>query len=371
MLGLVACGDDDDTSSRPGTSTSTSMTNSTSTSDDDGVIKLATCTDGVQNGTEVGVDCGGSRCKACEAVATCSDGVKNGTEEAVDCGGDCKACNVAPGCADGIQNGTEEGVDCGGDCKACEAVATCSDGVKNGTEEEVDCGGDCKACTVAPGCADGVKNGTEVGVDCGGDCKACEAAPTCSDGVKNGNEEGVDCGGSCAACKPKGCTPIAGAKRMFVTSRAYKPGRGSSAASFGSEICSLHAEAAGLTGEWSGWLSQFGRSAKGAFPDVPYYLLDQCTQVSRNMAALLISGPTKALTDESGNALVQPFFVWTGTTKLGSPSLEDCQGWIRDSSSFMGTVGKAYVLGAGKKEEWTEAKVVTCDEEHHVLCMER
>lgn len=37
------------------------------------------------------------------------------------------------------------------------------------------------------------------------------AAPTCFDGVKNGNETGVDCGGSCAACAappPAGCSPV-------------------------------------------------------------------------------------------------------------------------------------------------------------------
>ena len=103
-------------------------------------------------------------------------------------------------CSDGIQNGTETGVDCGGSCSACVAAPTCSDGVKNGTETGVDCGGSCSACVAAPTCSDGVQNGTETGVDCGGSCVACVAAPTCSDGVKNGTETGVDCGGLCSAC---------------------------------------------------------------------------------------------------------------------------------------------------------------------------
>ena len=47
---------------------------------------------------------------------------------------------VAPTCSDGIQNGTESGVDCGGSCPAC---STCSDGVRNGDETGVDCGGSC------------------------------------------------------------------------------------------------------------------------------------------------------------------------------------------------------------------------------------
>ena len=149
-----------------------------------------TCTDGIQNGSETGVDCGGPDCPACP---TCTDGIQNGSETGVDCGGpDCPAC---PTCTDGIQNGSETGVDCGGpDCPACP---TCTDGIQNGGETGVDCGGpDCPAC---PTCTDGIQNGSETGVDCGGpDCPAC---PTCTDGIQNGSETGVDCGGpDCPAC---------------------------------------------------------------------------------------------------------------------------------------------------------------------------
>ncbi|MEL6862827.1 MAG: discoidin domain-containing protein, partial [Bacteroidota bacterium] len=106
-------------------------------------------------------------------------------------------CSGGPTCNDGIQNGNETGVDCGGpDCAACP---TCSDGIQNGNETGVDCGGpDCPACSGAT-CSDGIQNGNETGVDCGGpDCPAC---PTCSDGIQNGNETGVDCGGpDCSPC---------------------------------------------------------------------------------------------------------------------------------------------------------------------------
>lgn len=73
---------------------------------------------------------------------TCSDGIKNQDESGIDCGGVCSACAT---CTDGIQNGTETGVDCGGTCSACP---TCSDGIQNGTETGVDCGGSCTACLV-------------------------------------------------------------------------------------------------------------------------------------------------------------------------------------------------------------------------------
>ena len=111
----------------------------------------------------------------------------------------CPGGGPAPTCNDGILNGNETGVDCGGpDCAPC---ATCDDGVQNGNETGVDCGGpDCAPCAT---CNDGVQNGNETGVDCGGlDCVPCA---TCNDGVQNGNETGIDCGGpDCAPCNT-GC----------------------------------------------------------------------------------------------------------------------------------------------------------------------
>ena len=40
--------------------------------------------------TGAGVDCGGSACRACEP--TCFDGLQNGGETGVDCGGACAFC---------------------------------------------------------------------------------------------------------------------------------------------------------------------------------------------------------------------------------------------------------------------------------------
>ncbi len=148
-----------------------------------------TCSDGLQNGSETGIDCGGS----CSACPTCSDGLQNGDETGVDCGG--STCSACPTCSDGLQNGDETGVDCGG--STCSACPTCSDGFQNGDETEVDCGG--STCSACPTCSDGLQNGDETGVDCGG--STCSACPTCSDGFQNGDETGVDCGGStCPAC---------------------------------------------------------------------------------------------------------------------------------------------------------------------------
>ncbi len=81
-------------------------------------------------------------------------------------------------CSDGMQNQGETGVDCGGPCAACTQAASCFDGMQNQGETGVDCGGPCAACTQAASCSDGMQNQGETGVDCGGPCPACL---TCSD----------------------------------------------------------------------------------------------------------------------------------------------------------------------------------------------
>ncbi len=219
------------------------------------------CSDGVQNGNESDVDCGGS-CAACAPgnkcqVATdceswvcaagvcaepqCDDGVKNGSESDVDCGGGCTPCPTGKGCsapadcstgvcksgscwdatcADGVKNGLEKDVDCGGNCVGCDpgkacstaedcsskhcdggscAAPTCSDLIANGGETDVDCGGTCPACDVSKACNDG--NDCVHSVCTAGQC----ATASCDDSTKNGSETGVDCGGgTCPPCTPGG-----------------------------------------------------------------------------------------------------------------------------------------------------------------------
>ncbi|MRG91259.1 hypothetical protein [Polyangium spumosum] len=121
----------------------------------------------------------------------CDDGVKNGTETDVDCGGECidrcglgKACKVTADCAEACDNGV---------------CVSCFDGVKNGGEGDVDCGGICadkcgtnQSCNVPADCTSGVCTGNKC------------IAPSCSDGVANGTETDVDCGGGggCPKCGP-------------------------------------------------------------------------------------------------------------------------------------------------------------------------
>ncbi|MGB0679873.1 MAG: RCC1 domain-containing protein [Polyangiales bacterium] len=74
---------------------------------------------------------------------------------------------TAASCADGIQNGDESSIDCGGSCGACGDGASCS--APGDCTSAVCTGGTCQA----PSCSDGVQNGGETGLDCGGPCSSC------------------------------------------------------------------------------------------------------------------------------------------------------------------------------------------------------
>ncbi len=145
------------------------------------------CDNGVIDGTEQDVDCGGPTCGGCGVGSTC--------REAADCvSGVCGAgvCSTTS-CTDGFQGGDETDVDCGGSCSGCAHGRTC--GGDNDCAAGVCSAGLC----VAGSCLDGVENGTESDVDCGGsECRPCESGFTCGDDA--------DCVGGCSNgfCRTRG-----------------------------------------------------------------------------------------------------------------------------------------------------------------------
>ena len=202
---------------------------------------------------------------------TCSDGIQNQGETGVDCGGPCPACSSDPTCSDGIQNQGETGVDCGGPCQACptgtkveaesgsvlgtarvydDPAASGGQGfayldeVGNGfsldgtpsaqTIEVIYASQNTGTISILVNGADGgnitfnstnswVENYSTVShtvsipanssidiINQSGDVAmnvdyinfiGIPADPTCTDGIKNGNETGIDCGGpDCEPC---------------------------------------------------------------------------------------------------------------------------------------------------------------------------
>ena len=144
-----------------------------------------------------GLSCIGHVCVGSQ----CTDGVRDGNETDVDCGGACSPCAVGLLCA--IDQ------DCSSD--ACEPVSklclspNCIDEQLDGDETDVDCGGSCSPCVPSLKCR------------VSSDCTTQKCDPTlltclgneCADGRQDGTESDVDCGGPniCPRCRAGGhCT---------------------------------------------------------------------------------------------------------------------------------------------------------------------
>ena len=108
----------------PGSSSgggSSSSSGGTYTDPDSGVVYPATCIDGLKNGDETDVDCGGS-CPVCAVGGTCAVGADCVEKVCTQ-----SRCQQATG-TDGVQNGDESDVDCGGTTGAapCAVGQTCN-----------------------------------------------------------------------------------------------------------------------------------------------------------------------------------------------------------------------------------------------------
>ncbi len=194
----------------------------------EGTCRPVTPADGMKNGDETDVDCGGTAApacaddKACKVTSDCvsgvctggicqkptsTDGVRNGDETDEDCGGTTTSaprCVTGQGCADDADC---EKVRCDVAQKKC-APASNDDGIKNSGETGVDCGGTApKKCPTGEGCA---TTDDCDSVLCDTTANVCEP-PTAVDGLKNGTETDVDCGGGAPTNAPK-CPMFKGCK---------------------------------------------------------------------------------------------------------------------------------------------------------------
>src|SRR5579883_2953069 len=124
-----------------------------------------TCNDGIKDNQETDVDCGGPVCDAANRRCQVGRGCATGND-CITHSCDGTVC-LAATCSDGVENGNETDVDCGG--PVCDAMGKrCATGQKclAATDCQIlicDAGNHCPA----PSCHDGVKDGNETGVDCG------------------------------------------------------------------------------------------------------------------------------------------------------------------------------------------------------------
>lgn len=188
------------------------------------------------------------------AAPTCQDGLNNGTETDLDCGG--RGC---PPCGDGKQCLVHE--DCTSSvCESdvCQPEA-CDDGVQNGAETDLDCGGSgCAACLETGRCA--LPSDCQSGVCLTGVCRAA----TCVDGLKNGTESDKDCGGTCPGCalgqacvSNTDCLSAACTGSVCVihsaVAGAWEPTPDSLTSHLSSIALGYSIGAGGINGNWSGF----------------------------------------------------------------------------------------------------------------------
>jgi hypothetical protein len=192
-----------------------------------------TCSDSIVNGQETDVDCGGGDCldcadgKACIVGSDCLSGV---------CDVSVRTCTPAT-CSDGVKNGAETDIDCGGDtCISCAnekeclvnsdcVSAECRDGICSCPEPLSDCSGECvdknsdpMNCESCGNKCPGVNNGIAAcssgscTFNCNADYANCDgnAANGCEVNTKTNHANCGACGQSCSdwqECAEGSCTP--------------------------------------------------------------------------------------------------------------------------------------------------------------------
>ncbi|HVJ89681.1 MAG TPA: hypothetical protein VM580_07735 [Labilithrix sp.] len=141
-----------------------------------GICQAPNDHDGVRNGDETDVDCGGANAPKCATGKGCAS---TADCDAVKCDDTTKKC-LPPGHDDGIKNGGETGVDCGGTAsKKCPTGEGCDPEAGNADCDNVVCNVSTKVCD-PPSPTDKMQNGSETDVDCGGGVAAkCKIQKKC------------------------------------------------------------------------------------------------------------------------------------------------------------------------------------------------
>ena len=141
---------------------------------------VAMCEDGLHDGQETDVDCGGPECPPCAKGKLCE--VDEDCEIDLFCDAD-GTCQDPHSCSDGVKNGQETDIDCGGpncrrcpDGEACFINNDCESNFCNRSAGPTVAG----VCRIKASCRNGRKDGGETDVDCGGpECPPCEFGQKC------------------------------------------------------------------------------------------------------------------------------------------------------------------------------------------------
>ncbi|MBW2489317.1 MAG: DUF1554 domain-containing protein, partial [Deltaproteobacteria bacterium] len=127
--------------------------------------------------------------------------------------------------------------------------------------------------------------------------------------------------------------------------------------------CQRRAEAAGLSGTWTAWLSDGTENAEDRIPDGQYQLIDG-TQVADDKADLTDGSLNNAINlDEFGNQ--RTGFAWTGTEEDGIGTGNNCNDWKDNSSESGGDRG----IPGERDRDWTQVDdPAQCSERYRLYC---
>ncbi len=134
-------------------------------------------------------------------------------------------------------------------------------------------------------------------------------------------------------------------------------------------ICQGRAEAAGLAGSYRAWLSVLGNDARDRLAGARGWLRTDGKPFARDLQQVLAGEFFfPPVTDESGNEVPVPDYVWTGTTADGVAYDVDgtslCSGWTEDLAEGFSGIGG---LGAGAGW-WTDYAFQPCTATARLLC---
>ncbi|APR85359.1 Hypothetical protein A7982_10708 [Minicystis rosea] len=169
--------------------------------------------DGPYPATAAGTPCNEGGGKVCSGQGQCVECASN-----ADCAGSSGSCNLttntcATQCGDGVKNGNETGIDCGGSCPLkCTGTACGSDGecktghCANGVCCDGACTGSCQACNLSGKmgtCSNVPANTSTTG--CPAPLQSCSSTGACKSQKGGPCTTTSDCQGSNVACSLGAC----------------------------------------------------------------------------------------------------------------------------------------------------------------------
>ena len=172
------------------------------------------------------------------------------------------------------------------------------------------------------------------------------------------------------------------ARLVFVTEGTYTGNLIAEAANLGLDasgtgleagdaICQDEAEADGLVGDFTAWLSDGvptgeHTNAKDRLTDtgLPYILVDT-TAIADDLTDLTATGADNALDLDAFGAL-QAGLVWTGTHPSRLAALNNCTDWS-NAGNISGLTGDSGASG----NTWTSGASPVCSEFHRLYCFQQ